>query len=48
MFNALVVNKGEDEKTSAAVEKVSIDQFKKHQFLIFFGALWVAGAITYL
>ena len=26
MFNALVVNKGEDEKTSAAVEKVSIDQ----------------------
>ena len=25
MFNALVVNKGEDEKTSAAVEKVSID-----------------------
>ena len=26
MFNALVVNKGDDEKTSAAVEKVSIDQ----------------------
>jgi acrylyl-CoA reductase (NADPH) len=26
MFNALVVNKDEDEKTSAAVEKVSIDQ----------------------
>ena len=26
MFNALVVNKSEDEKTSAAVEKVSIDQ----------------------
>ncbi len=26
MFNALVVNKGEDEKTSAAVENVSIDQ----------------------
>ena len=26
MFNALVVNKGEDEKTSAAVEQISIDQ----------------------
>ena len=26
MFNALVVNKGDDEKTLAAVEKVSIDQ----------------------
>ena len=26
MFNALVINKGDDEKTSAAVEKVSIDQ----------------------
>ena len=26
MFNALVVNKGDDEKTSAAVEQVSIDQ----------------------
>ena len=26
MFNGLVVNKGDDEKTSAAVEKVSIDQ----------------------
>ena len=26
MFNALVVNKDDDEKTSAAVEKVSIDQ----------------------
>ena len=26
MFNALVVNKAEDEKTSAAVEKISIDQ----------------------
>ena len=26
MFNALVVNKGDDEKTSAAVEKISIDQ----------------------
>ncbi len=26
MFNALVVNKGEDEKTSAAVEHISVDQ----------------------
>ena len=26
MFNALVVNKGEDEKTSAAVEQIGIDQ----------------------
>ena len=26
MFNSLVVNKGDDEKTSAAVEQVSIDQ----------------------
>ena len=26
MFNALVVNKGEDEKTSAAVEQISVDQ----------------------
>ena len=26
MFNALVVNKGDDEKTSAAVEQISIDQ----------------------
>ena len=26
MFNALVVNKDEDEKTSAAVEQISVDQ----------------------
>lgn len=26
MFNALVVNKGDDEKTSAAVEQISVDQ----------------------
>ena len=29
MFNALVVNKDEDEKTSAAVEQISVDQLPK-------------------